>query len=136
MRDIKRGFKPRITVCRVKTANLIAGERQILNRWAEYYEENFSSSVMQLLNAETVFIGPGLHISVPTVTEAYDAITRMKNDRAPGEEAITTELIKKAVDVFWKNIYQLIVSVWEKEVMQEEWKTAIICPILKKKAVS
>jgi hypothetical protein len=32
VRNIKRGFPPRITVCWVKIGNLIAGEQQILNR--------------------------------------------------------------------------------------------------------
>jgi hypothetical protein len=50
----------------------------------------------------------------------------------PGGDARTAELIKKGGRCIWKNIYQLIVSVWEKEVMSEEWQTAIICPILKK----
>jgi hypothetical protein len=87
---------------------------------------------VQLLNAETVFFGPELHIPVPTVTEVYGAIRRMKNIRAPGEDIITAELIKEGRRCLWKNIYQLIVSVWEKEVMSEEWQTATICPILKK----
>jgi hypothetical protein len=64
VRNIKRGFQPRITVCRVKIGNLIADERQILKRWAECFEERLSSSAMQPLNAETAFFGPELHIPV------------------------------------------------------------------------
>jgi hypothetical protein len=34
--NIKRGFQPKIIVCWDGTGNLIPGEQQILNRWAEY----------------------------------------------------------------------------------------------------
>jgi hypothetical protein len=67
--NIKRGFQPRITVCRDKTGDLIASERQILKRGAEYFEERLSSNAMQPLNAETVFFGLDLHVPVPIVTE-------------------------------------------------------------------
>jgi hypothetical protein len=69
---------------------------------------------------------------VPTVIEVYDTIRRMKDNRAPGEDAITAELIKGGGRSLWKNIRQLIVSIWEKEEMPEEWRTTIICYIFKK----
>jgi hypothetical protein len=56
----------------------------------------------------------------------------MKNNGVPEEDAITVELLKKGGRCLWKNIYQLIVSLWEKEILPAEWKTAIICPTLKK----
>jgi hypothetical protein len=93
--NIKRGFQPRITVYRDKTGDPIAIERQILKRGAEYFEERLSSNVIQPLNAETVLFSPELHVPLPTVREVYGAIGRMKNNRAPGEVAITSELIKE-----------------------------------------
>jgi hypothetical protein len=60
----------------------------------------------------------------------------MKDNRAPGEDAITAELIKGGGRSLWKNIHQLIVSIWEKEERPEEWRTAIICPIHIRKAIS
>jgi hypothetical protein len=56
----------------------------------------------------------------------------MKDNRAPGEDAITAELIREGGRSLWKNIRQLIISIWEKEEMPEEWQAAIICPIYKK----
>jgi hypothetical protein len=51
---------------------------------------------------ETVYFGPELHISVPTVIEVYDTIRRMKDNRAPGEDATTAELIKESGRSLWK----------------------------------
>jgi hypothetical protein len=52
----------------------------------------------------------------------------MKNNRAPGEDAISPELIQEG----GRCLYPLIVSVWAEEVMPQEWQTAIICAIFKK----
>jgi hypothetical protein len=60
----------------------------------------------------------------------------MKDNRAPGEDDITAELTKGGGRNLWKNIHQLIVSIWEKEEMPEEWRIAIICPIHIRKAIS
>jgi hypothetical protein len=49
-------------------------------------------------------------------------------NRAPGENATSTELVKGGDRCLWKNIYLFILSVWEKELKPEEWKTAIIRP--------
>jgi hypothetical protein len=51
----------------------------------------------------------------------YGAIRTMKKNRAPGEDAITAEVIKEAGRCLWRNIYQLTVSVQEKEIMTKEW---------------
>jgi hypothetical protein len=49
-------------------------------------------------------------------------------NRALGENVISTELVMGGD----RNIYLFILSVWEKELMPEEWNTAIICPIFLK----
>jgi hypothetical protein len=46
--------------------------------------------------------------------------------------SITAELTKESSRCLWKNIYQLIATIGEKEIIPEEWKTAIICPIFRK----
>jgi hypothetical protein len=41
------------------------------------------------------------------------------NNRAPGEDAVTAELVKESGRSLRKNIYQLIVSILEKEEMSK-----------------
>jgi hypothetical protein len=50
-------------------------------------------------------------------------------NKAPGEDAASTELVNGGDRCLWRNIYLFILSVWEKELMPEEWNTAIIFPI-------
>jgi hypothetical protein len=88
--------------------------------------------MIQSTNNETVCFGSELHIPEPTTTEVYDTVRKMKDSRAPGEDTITAELIKKLGKRLWENIHQLTVSIWNKEEIPEKWRTAIIYSIYKK----
>ena len=55
----------------------------------------------------------------------------MKNNRAPGEDSITLELIKYGGRKLWNRIHQLIKIIRETEQMPQEWGKAIICSIYK-----
>jgi hypothetical protein len=61
-------------------------------------------------------------------------IRNLKNNRAPGKDSITTELIKYGGRKLWIRIHQLIKRVWEREEMPQEHSTAqpYICPLYKK----
>jgi hypothetical protein len=55
----------------------------------------------------------------------------VKNNRAPGEDSVTAELIKYGGRKLWIRTYQLIKIVWESEQMPQEWSTPIIFPLHK-----
>jgi hypothetical protein len=61
----------------------------------------------------------------------YD-IKKFKKNRAPGEDGILAEFLKQGGIVLGRRIYQIIVSVWEKEEMLADRQMAIICPVYKK----
>jgi hypothetical protein len=37
VRRFKEGYQPRTTVCGNKEGNMVGGEREAMNRWAEYF---------------------------------------------------------------------------------------------------
>ena len=55
-----------------------------------------------------------------------------KNHKSPGIDQIPAELIKAGSSIIRREIYKLIISIWNKERMPEEWKESIIVPIYKK----
>jgi sorting nexin-29 len=55
-----------------------------------------------------------------------------KNNKAPGEDNISAELIKYGSLELWKEIHTLIEVIWINELIPEELHTAIICQIHKK----
>ena len=72
----------------------------------------------------------------PNVFEVELAIEKLKSHKTPGTDQIPAELIKAGGRTFRYQIHKLIVSIWNKEELPEEWKESIIVPIHKKGQVA
>jgi hypothetical protein len=68
----------------------------------------------------------------PTLEEEEKEIKIAKNNKAPGMDLVTAEMIKCGGKQLTRSIHLLLCKVWENEVMPEERPTAIISPIHKK----
>ena len=66
------------------------------------------------------------------MTRIRYAIQRMRNNGAPGEDTIVTELIKYAEEGVKDAIHKLIKLIWTTENMPWEWNTGVICLITRK----
>lgn len=56
----------------------------------------------------------------------------MRNNKAPGKDGIQVQSIKYGSTKLKKEIFKLVMEIWEKEEMLQEWRTAVIFPIHKK----
>jgi len=61
------------------------------------------------------------------------AIGKLKNYKSPGIDQIPAELIKAGGRTICSAIHKVIISIWNKEELPEEWKESIIVPICKKR---
>jgi hypothetical protein len=59
-------------------------------------------------------------------------IKSLKNNKAVGEDRICGELLKLGGPRLTDELFNLISRIWHKEEIPIEWRTSIICPILKK----
>jgi len=59
------------------------------------------------------------------------AIEKLRSHRSPGIDQIPAEFIKVRGSTIRYEIHKLIISVWNKEELPEEWKESIISPIYK-----
>jgi hypothetical protein len=66
------------------------------------------------------------------IFEVDMAIEKLKSHKSPGIDQITAELIKAGGRIIMSEIHKLIISVWNKEKLPEEWKESVIMPIYKK----
>jgi hypothetical protein len=91
----KREFKPRINACKDKEGIVLSRKQEILNRWADHYEE-----LLRGPEEETVNIGltsaEGLQRTEPPPTqeEIRYAITKLKNNKSAGSDGLSAELFK------------------------------------------
>jgi len=60
------------------------------------------------------------------------AIEKLKSHKWPDIVQIPGELSKVGGRTIHSEIYKLIISIWRKEILPEEWKESIIVPIYKK----
>jgi hypothetical protein len=60
------------------------------------------------------------------------AIEKLKRQKSPGIDQIPAELIKAGGRIIPSEIHKLIISIWKKEELPEEWKESVIVPIYKK----
>ena len=65
-------------------------------------------------------------------SEVELAIGKLKSHKSPGIDQIPAELIKAGGRTIYLEIHKLIISIWKKENLPEEWKESIIVPIHKK----
>jgi hypothetical protein len=129
--DFKKGYHPGTNVVKNEKGDLIADSHSILARWRNHFS--------QLLNVHRVNdVGQTqVHTAEPLVPEpsAFEVditIEKLKRHRSPGIDQIPAELIKAGGRTIRSEIHTLIISIWNKEELPEEWKELVIVPIYKK----
>jgi hypothetical protein len=127
-RKIREGFQPRTTLCKNKQGVIVGDKKGILEAWADYFKGLRNPLDKGITPEEKVSFGPEQDIRAPSKQEVSAIIRKLKNNRAPGEDSITAELVKSSSRMPWRKIHILKERVWTEEQMPEEWNSAIICP--------
>nr|VZI14126.1 unnamed protein product [Spirometra erinaceieuropaei] len=68
----------------------------------------------------------------PSEVEVVDAIRKLRNNKAPGEDGIPAEIFKSCVDTLAPWLHEVIERAWRDEVVPDDWGLGILVPILKK----
>jgi len=68
----------------------------------------------------------------PTAFGVELVIEELKSHKLPCIDQIPSELIKAAGKTIHSEIHKLIISIWNKEELSEDWKETIIVSIYKK----
>jgi hypothetical protein len=122
-REIRKGFQPRTIYCKDKEALMIGEEEKILERLVEHFEELLNveqvtpDALDQVVDGQTNAAGEQEPVPEVTREEVKEAITFMRNNRAPGEDGLSAELFKYGGEELINSMYTLIRSVWESEEM-------------------
>ena len=68
----------------------------------------------------------------PSYSEVCSIINKLKSNKAGGTDNIIPELIKQGGRTLKHRMYKLIIMIWEKEQLPNQWNEGIICPLYKK----
>jgi sorting nexin-29 len=128
----RKDFKPRTSLCKDKNGTIVNERNKILDRWVEHFDHLLNSNESSDLNLMTVNNNNDTHVNIPTLEEVQHAINKLKCNKAAGPDNIPAELLKYGGNAIVNNIWQIILSIWDKEILPSEWKLSILCPIHKK----
>jgi hypothetical protein len=109
-------------VCKDKDGKILSDERQILERWQQYFKELLNSKTTRI-NSINIHEGPtnNLELEEPTYDEMNGIIKNLKPNKAAGPDEILPELIKNGGLTLKQKLYQLIVKIWKQEKIPYEW---------------
>ncbi|BHF75383.1 hypothetical protein SprV_0501847900 [Sparganum proliferum] len=68
----------------------------------------------------------------PSEGEVVDAIRKLRNNKAPGEDGIPAEIFKSCVDTLASWLHEVTERAWRDEVLTDYWGLGILVPIFKK----
>jgi hypothetical protein len=110
---------------------------KILNRWNEYFCTILNSDIDELssnhrIQSTTTDNQTGTEILFPSYNEVCSIINKLKSNKVGGTDNIIPELIKQGGRTLKQRIYKLIIMIWEKEQLPNQWKEGIICPLYNK----
>jgi hypothetical protein len=66
---------------------------------------------------------------IPSPLKAEIAIEKLKRNKSPGTDEISTEWIQIGSNTLCSETYKLINSIWNKEELPAQWKESITVPI-------
>ena len=132
IKQIKTGFNSTVNIIKDKKGNILAGQKQILDRWVEYFKETLNKERNKDYGKRQINFEDDENdeeIQPPTKEEIGVTIRCLKNNKSPGLDSIPAEMFKYGGQGVIDSIQELISEVWEKEEMPCEWSKAILCPI-------
>jgi len=114
----------------------LTDKSDIMERWTEYCSElykneDYNNTVEELMK-ELEWILPlqkddmGDYI---LKEEVEKAITRMKNNKSPGIDEITSEMIKAGRDCLTDHLHHLCNLIWKDGRMPKEWTKSVLVTI-------
>ncbi|XP_055388330.1 uncharacterized protein LOC129616782 [Condylostylus longicornis] len=124
--------KPKLALCKDKDGNMITEENEIIKRWAEHFKDTLNKTTEESQEDENIIYTAEPLIDTPSMSDVKNAINKLKHNKAPGEDAITAELLCKGGEHLCKKLHNLICNVWLQETIPEKWRISILRPIHKK----
>ena len=122
----------------------ITSTKEKLERWRQHFEQvtNVVSEVTEAtlsmipvcVYGEDLEVSDEVLIQEPSEDEVREAILQLKNNKAPGVDGITAELLKLGGEAIVEEMTRIAGSIWRSERIPEDWLMQITIPVYKKGA--
>lgn len=112
-------------------------QKDVLARWAEHFQDvlNPNAQTTDLLYIDALQSLPTVEdlAEPPSFEEYMAALKRMKNAKTPGTDSLPSEIYKYGGPHINNRLFELILKIWECEVVPQDWRDASICKLYKGK---
>ena len=122
-----------------KNGDLLKSKEARMERWKERFEEVLNRNppeepAGEESNEEDEEEFEELDISTepPSIQEIKNAVKALKNDKAPGVDQITAEMLKADIEQTSSELKKIFDIIWEQEIVPTQWTKGHICKIPKK----
>ena len=140
VKNITRKWQPRQSAIKDREGKILMEREKVRERWTEYcrelYEdkEKTDGQVHEFVQ-ELKEISPPQRIDEKEdilEAEVERAIEQLKNNKSPGLDGITSEMIKAGGHKLMKEIHGICNQIWRGESTPEEWIQSVLVTIPKK----
>ena len=111
----------------------LTSEDQKLRRWKEHFQKILNRPEPAVL-ADIPEAAEDLDINLGDITlaEVKDAINKLKNGKAPGDDGVAAEMLKAEDQATPEALCQILQEIWNTGNIPQSWKTGTIVKIPKK----
>lgn len=137
IKNINKKWQPRLTAIKDDNGTVLMEKSQILQRWTKYcsalYEEQLDHDTAAETIKELEAISPPVVTSEDDIMEeeVRKAIKRLKNNKSPGIDNISGEMLKQGGEVVVQELHKICNMAWAQGRAPEQWKKAILVTLHK-----
>jgi hypothetical protein len=138
IRYINRKWQPRQRAVRDENGKVLMNNTEIVQRWTRYcselYKEQLDQNTTEILIKELKEISPPCRDNNNDILkeEVERAVRRLKNNKSPGIDNITGEMIKNGGEMVVKEIHELCNMAWKEGKAPDEFKKSVLVTLHKK----
>lgn len=140
VKNITRRWQPRQLAIKDKEGKILMEKEKVRNRWTEYCRELYEDKdktdgeLRELVQELKEISPPPRNDEEEDILEAEveRAIKMLKNNKSPGVDGITSEMIKAGGHRLMKEIHGMCNQIWRGESTPDEWIQSVLVTIPKK----
>ena len=107
-------------------------EEEVLGMWKDFFQDLLNREDRNDEQEREQVHAIDIEIEEPTLDGVKRAIQKLKNNKTPGIDNISAELLKNGGQTLEFQMHRLILKIWRKEEIPMDWDTGIIIPVHKK----
>lgn len=135
MRMLSKARTPRIMTLNSTDGKTLQSKEEILKRWTQYAQEMYKSkdNAGKMIQKLKIITPPTNNQSDDILySEVRNAINKLKLNKSPGNDQITSEMLKAGGEVIIDELLELCNQAWKEGTVPKEWSRSVLIPIPKK----